>query len=696
MEVLNLLDAFLDIEEVAKNIYGEQSAQPKMNELKTLRRRFLASKYKGKPITTDRKMTEEKVVEAEEWLRKQSLDRLLTLESDLQAGFDLMNASSASRNTYGARLNWFLNLAKECTWWTAAQKVSIKEQCRPARRLSGRRHYSDLPLTVRSGKYVQYRLTEEETPARLQAELEDYYCFLVAPVYLKRVCESVKRSTANTYLKDLRLELGYWHHIRGVPLEELSLDLLVPLVTEKHLEGLSHREQQDLWHEKQLHVEEWTEAYFQEIQRRNNSLSPRSKNGKLLALHRLAHYLYRHQIRRKRDYDMIPIIHTIQEKIGQVFKVIRKWRKTRTYVANQERKWPDIIEGETALTTLRRLVVEPLRLESRPRRKNGAFREGDVIARSTQHYLKWAFVSDLPPRRQHAYRTTKIALSCPVKRPDEVPTDGCYFPLPPATVRDKNHDGTVADNYLYKTYAYRGKPYLDGIWILELCSYKTDETYGIYSMIIPNRQFEDGTCFYEYLEHYLCGWWMPGQFSDRHQYTWWDGKLKGRMGHWITKGWMEFDPKDLEMHEESRGPLWRWGYLFPLPETGAQGCGTSFGGSFERTSYQLIGKRITPHMTRYFWATWAFQVGLSDRELESLAYAMGHSVKTLRDMYERCSPEEKLRPIFEVIDRLLFNELEEAPASEKADEQTPLRLVAELRKLSPEEREQIMQMVEGT
>jgi pheromone shutdown protein TraB len=75
---------------------------------------------------------------------------------------------------------------------------------------------------------------------------------------------------------------------------------------------------------------------------------------------------------------------------------------------------------------------------------------------------------------------------------------------------------------------------------------------------------------------------------------------------------------------------------------------------------------------------------------------MGHSAKTLREMYERCTPEEKLRPIFEAIDRLLFDDLDEPPAAAKPDEPAKSRLVAELRRLSPEERQQIFQMLEET
>ncbi|HEY9881254.1 MAG TPA: hypothetical protein V6D29_22555 [Leptolyngbyaceae cyanobacterium] len=58
------------------------------------------------------------------------------------------------------------------------------------------------------------------------------------------------------------------------------------------------------------------------------------------------------------------------------------------------------------------------------------------------------------------------------------------------------------------------------------------------------------------------------------------------------------------------------------------------------------------------WATWAFQMGLSEVQLRSLAYAMGHTVETLRSMYERVSPDERLRPIEEVLNMFWFNSLE--------------------------------------
>jgi hypothetical protein len=92
---------------------------------------------------------------------------------------------------------------------------------------------------------------------------------------------------------------------------------------------------------------------------------------------------------------------------------------------------------------------------------------------------------------------------------------------------------------------------------------------------------------------------------------------------------------------------------------------------------------------RYIWATWAYQVRLNDAQLRSLAYAMGHTVETLRGMYERCTPEEKRRPIEEAIDELLFDQPPPAePMVEVSHEWESL--LQQLQKLSPAEREQLI------
>jgi hypothetical protein len=158
----------------------------------------------------------------------------------------------------------------------------------------------------------------------------------------------------------------------------------------------------------------------------------------------------------------------------------------------------------------------------------------------------------------------------------------------------------------------------------------------------------------------------------------------------MTLGRAEFNPGDACcLPTSNHSALWSWGYVFVLPELGTLADGPSFGGSFEKSAHRLIGKRITPHTMRYIWATWAYQVRLNDAQLRSLAYAMGHTVETLRGMYERCTPEEKRRPIEEAISELLFDQ---PPAAEPQMEARPNweTLLGDLQKLSSTEREQLI------
>jgi hypothetical protein len=560
VHVSNILEALEDVEKFAETIYDSQFVKHKFNQLRSIHRRLLVSAWRGEPIITGAKATAEQSAEADAFLTTQPVHRYWTAHEDLRAGLQMMNASPASSNNARSVLDWFLELAKHRPWFPLGPRLEIQNQCRPPRHLSGRRHSSDLPLTDRIGQYQPYRLTKAETCPDLQAELGELDRYWTAPVYPGRVRKANKHQTAKTYMKDTRLMLGHVRRKLNIPLDELRLEHLIPLVRPDQLEGLTKQQQDDLWYEKQLDLEGWVGEYFHAIKQQNNSLSPRTKNGKLNTLTRIAHYLYRRQVRRNRDYASIPILIVLAEMTSQVIQEVQKWKRTKTTVADVERKWPDVVEGETALTTVRRLVVEPLRQQTRLRRKNAAYREGDVIATSHQHYLKWAFVTDLPTLRQQVYRSCKMVLSCPVQRPENVPPDDYYFPLPPSGVREKNHDGTLADNYLCKVYAYKNKVYPEGMWLLQVCADKTDNVYGVYTMEIPNRAFDDGTCFYDYLEHYLCGWWVPGKFSDRKTYGWWDPKLQGQVGHWATKGWMEFEPSETcEVEERLRGPIWRWG-----------------------------------------------------------------------------------------------------------------------------------------
>ncbi len=551
---------------------------------------------------------------------------------------------------------------------------------------------SNTPLTQRRRQYLKYTLTSKDTPAPLQKELDDFYRYLTEPEWPLRVIDPIKESSALEYIKDIRLILGWCCQYRTPPISiaQLRLSHLIPLVTQEDLEHLTSSQQAKLWKQHKQTLETLLCSYFRFSREVIQSKSPRTKRNKIAALLAVAKFLYMSEVEEDADYAQIPVFKVLKNHWGAAVKDISEWVNNRQSVSDFEKKWPDTEEGETALGVVRSKIVEPLRLECRPRNSEGRFRRGSVIAISYQYYIKWSLMADIPPRRQQEYRSTRMALTCPVKRPYDVPQNGLYHPLPPSEVREKGWDGILKDNYLHKTYSHQKKHYPEGVWVLDIQNYKTRSTHSAQSIVIPNRQFSDGSCFYDYLERYLYGWWMVAGYKNSIAYDWWQTELLGSRGRWMTLGRAEFNPGDACcLPTSNHSALWSWGYVFVLPELGTLADGPSFGGSFEKTAHRLIGKRITPHTMRYIWATWAYQVRLNDAQLRSLAYAMGHTVETLRGMYERCTPEEKRRPIEEAISELLFDQ---PPPVEPQMEARPNweTLLGDLQKLSSTEREQLI------
>jgi hypothetical protein len=352
----------------------------------------------------------------------------------------------------------------------------------------------------------------------------------------------------------------------------------------------------------------------------------------------------------RRDYKAIPVIRTLERHHAEAHREVAQWQQQGRFVADFDLKMPDYPEGSTALDTVRDQILEPLRLECAPRGSSGYWRSFAAVAGSIQVFLIWAFLALFPARRQEEYRSMRLALSCPIKPTEEIPPGGVIFPLPPPELRVRNKRRDVADNYLYRTYHYEGRDYPDGVWVMEVTKYKTKKSYGVFSVPLENHAFRDGSCFYDYLEWFLTGRWIPfGQ--GKTIYDWWDPALKGQRGRWVTSGRLAFEPERmLEMEGTGQTP-WRAGFLFLKTQSGKNFERRSdFSTSMSRRAFRLIGKVTTPHTMRYVWASWGFQVGLSDAELDALAFMMGHSVNTLRKMYQKCTPSERQQVINKAIE----------------------------------------------
>lgn len=642
-----------------------------------------------------RKMTAEEIKNAQKFKKTLPIQKLLKLRQALQKSFEKNNVSQASQNTYGNRVEQFLTWAAQQPWWPGSRSVKLKEQCTPYLR---HKHgaLADCKLTERNFTYRKYILTPQETPPKLQSQLRQFYLYLIEPEWPGRIIKPVEKSSANEYLKNIKLILGYLYRFLNVPMHELCLELIVPVVTEEKLEELTPLQQKKLCNQYKKALEQLICNYFQFLRNFNSSVSPSTKMGKINAISALAKFLYAHQVENDADYRLIPIFSTIDHHYNKILLELEEWRNSRHSVSDWSKRWPNVPVGQTALQVIQERIVEPLRHECRPRTRRGDFRSSEPIAISHQSYLKWALLAYLPARRQEEYRELKIALSCPRERPQDLPANGLYQPLPPDNQRERKYNGMVVDNYLYFTYMHENHYYPQGIWVIDTRKYKTKKTYGQQSIIIPNRTFEDGSSFYDYIERFLYGWWTQQGYKNELIYDWWQPEMQGRRGRWLSSGRIQFSPKDAcSLPSNSYSAIWTWGYVFVVPKSGNLASGSAFAKIFETISYRLIQKRISPHIMRYVWATWGLNVGLSDSELSSLAYAMGHSVKTLRDMYERCTPVEKRQPIESAIAERLFT------PSEQHNQKLPLNLevndlVQIAIRLTQEERQQLIAKLQST
>jgi hypothetical protein len=211
-----------------------------------------------------------------------------------------------------------------------------------------------------------------------------------------------------------------------------------------------------------------------------------------------------------------------------------------------------------------------------------------------------------------------------VKRPEGLAPNQFIQPLP----LDRHQDKYAG--YLYKD--------LDGCWYEDKTpeSYKTGKTYGHQKMLVPNPVFTDGKCFYDYLEAFLYGyyrdpaghWWTGGELAETPKWQ----------GQWYCLR-LAFQPDS--------------NHVFVRPNTGKAHDASSFYRLIQSSSHRLTGQMVTPHLLRDIYATWFLDQDYTEDRILSLAYGMGHSVKVLRGIYDRRRPQQKMRPIQEVVMGLL-------------------------------------------
>lgn len=695
------------IEQVCDYVYATQpydQAKNTCREIISGATRFLAPALGFQSPDSRRRMRNIDRKAAQAFLSTKSVQLLPKVLGLVDSYFEEHNVKRSTRNTYGGRLRQVHDFAAEQTWYPGYRRsIRFQDECAPPLPRLG-----DMADTIvmpggRKGNW-RYRLTPEETSAQLQAKLEDLRAFCCASHYPYRVTEVCGEKTTDDHVRAAQFFLGWWMHYYqpGLTPDNLSLRLLIPVITVDELEDLGPKAQKQKWREAKALVKAWVHDYFEFMGDEGGSYSPHTRLGRLNNLQKIAHWLYRHEVESLSEYNQIPIFQAISDLRREWKDKARDWKRQNKSVADRSKKWPDTPPNKTALAVIREGLLTNLCLRCRPRSSNGTLHTSLSQAKFYAMFLMWAELAFEPPRRQQEFRTRRIALACPITRPENVPPDGLYHPLPPIEVRELDVEGRPKDNYLYKTYFHHGRHYPEGIWIRQITTYKTDRTYGQQDIILPNRMMVDGKPIYDYLESYLYGtWYCGGTRKAASIYDWWNPELKGRRGRWLTGGVMEFQPAVQHVSHPRVGD-WPWMPCFPMPTTGQAYTPGTMSNSLTRAAHQWTGKRTAPHMMRNIWATWAFQVNFEAQGknrkdvVDSLAYAMGTSYDTLKKTYEKSTPEDKRRPIEEAVDDDLMEYLDQFEANVPDRKSVALRKVLNiLPQLSKEELQIVQQIVAG-
>jgi hypothetical protein len=643
------------VDEFDKSLSKKTSLSPKQRRQAFLETRSAVINYLlplwGHTVRKGKRLTQAEIKVAYGLMAQIEMNEFPALKREFEAARLSLDASQANRYTYGARLQKFFAWMQQNCWPRHHHQPAIACQCAPKKN-HGFGNVNEFHLTGRRGERIAYRLTEaelEKAPVfrQQQAELFQFFTQIKHP---ERCGDDVSPESAQQSIDDLNLLAGFMHHHQGVPLAELCLERVIPTVQPEEMDALTSVQQKKRWRVMQKQLDRLLCNYYEFMRTEQQAISPRTWSGRLGSILAVTRFCYRDWVEAVQDYELIPVIRTLERHNAEAKREVAQWQQQGRFVSDFDLKIPNYAQGSTALDTVRNQIVEPLRLECAPRSASGRWRNFTAVACSLQVLLIWMFLTLFPARRQQEYRSMRVALSCPIQPPEEIPPGGVIFPLPPPELRDRNKRRDIADNYLYRTYHYEGRHYPDGVWVMEVTKYKTKKSYGVFSVPLENHTFRDGSCFYDYLEWFLTGRWIPFN-RGQSLYDWWDPALKGQRGRWVTSGRLAFEPEQmLDLGVLEKTP-WRAGFLFLKTRSGKKFQRHSdFSILVSHRAFRLIGKVMAPHTMRYVWASWAFQVGLSDAEVDALAYMMGHSANTLRTMYQKCTPSERQQVINRAIE----------------------------------------------
>ncbi|BAT53460.1 unknown protein [Nostoc sp. NIES-3756] len=444
----------------------QEKAKATLSRTQTALVRFTLPGW-GFPAPLQPRITNSEIEKALDFMKSLSLELLFEAIDIQQKVFDELLISEKSQYTYRAALNQFLKWCEQQPWWienfsTASpisnarkRKISYAQDSKEI--TSDNQNDAEQPIPKQHyalGTRKEYTLVEhiQEVMVALQKFFTEQN--------QQQNRKIISPTTAQQYLKQTRLILGWFYRIEKVPIEKLDLELIVPVsdpaasqktlqVAERYLAWLKADPQNEI------------------IDKRGRGVdSPYTEFAVFRTLLVLAKFLYYQKMgfHAREQYDDLPVIQELRKAMAIAQKKVKEHRHI---VLNRDLilTWSEIL-----------VVVENLRKQCRLKYQIINKSHLIEIAEIYQIFIIIAFMTYLPPQRQQLYRNLKFVDSYE------------------AIVSEKSNE--VVSGYVYQE---------NEDWIIHWLSdsYKTTKKYNEIKLKIPNILYADGRSFYQYLEEWL-------------------------------------------------------------------------------------------------------------------------------------------------------------------------------------------------
>lgn len=451
--------------------YSQKKSDADFKQVRTALLRYVIPGWGG-PAPFGLRMKEHDIQIGMSYLKKINVGRLADALKVQEQVFNEQKASHASRRNYRYHLSCLINYYESSieilsisnsTESKAKQKYRFHSPSGQSKERPGDYHKR---LGVKQDKGETLALRDEELNPLVRQQLADYKIFRLKELRLasfKREIPTIKRV------------LGWLHHRKGIPIDELTLESIVPF-KKIHYREIDFLDQRDPF--QKAAVAEKKAIYeanllaksvvdtIDEYKETASTMKGSAAASMMTVLIGLAKWIYRNET--EENFLDIPILVQLRN-LSRKYHEQAKQEGSRIPYSLKSVPWQEMFR-----------LLKVLKFEADTAiRYRGVKRTQAAVAESVQRLLVVSFFVAMPPRRPRVIAELEVGRT--LQRGRVNVKEGMFIP----------------ESLL--------KPGEEVKWCIVLGpkDYKTGKIYGRQSFEVNNLDFEDGTTLYSYLDSWL-------------------------------------------------------------------------------------------------------------------------------------------------------------------------------------------------